>query len=49
MKFAVCHLVILDDGGPFKGIFVSICKILDLYYDIIAKRNHKDITVEHFH
>ena len=49
MKFGVCHLVILDDGGPFKGIFISICKILNLYYDIIAKRNHKDITVEHFH
>ena len=49
MKFGVCHLVVLDDGTPFKGAFVNMCKALDLNYDILAKRNHKGLLVENFH
>ena len=49
MKFGLCHLVIIDDGTPFKGDFVAMCIALDLNYDILAKRNHKGLTVEHFH
>ena len=49
MKFGLCHLVVIDDGTPFKGAFVAMCKALALNYDILAKRNHKGLTVEHFH
>ena len=49
MKFGLCHLVVIDDGTLFKGSFVAMCKYLDLYYDILAKCNHKGLTVEHFH
>ena len=49
MKFGVCHLVVIDDGTPFKCVFVAMCKALDLSYDIFSKRNHKRLTVEHFH
>ena len=49
MKFGVCHLVVIDDGTPFKDAFVAMCTALDLNYDILAKRNHKGLTVEHFH
>ena len=45
----MCHLVVIYDDTPFKGTFVAICTSLDLPYDILAKRNHKGLTVEHFH
>ena len=48
MKFGLCHLVIIDDGTPLKSAFVAICKALDMNYDILAKSNHKELTVEHF-
>ena len=37
LKFGICHLVILDDGNPFKGVFTAICKALNINYDILAK------------
>ena len=45
----MCHLIVLDDCTPFKGKFVAICQTLNLNYDILAKRNHKGLSVEHFH
>ena len=48
MTFGVCHLVVIDDGTPFKNAFVAMCKTLDLIYDIIVKRYHKGLTDEHF-
>ena len=49
MKFGLCHLVDLDDGSPFKGAFIVMCDTLNLNYDVLAKLNHKGLTVEHFH
>ena len=49
MMFGLCHLIIIDYGTPFKSDFVAMCKALDLNYDILAKRNDKELTVEHFH
>ena len=49
MKFGLCRLVVLDDGTPFNGYFVAICQDLNLNYDILAKRNHKGLSVESFH
>ena len=49
MKFGLCHLVVIDDGTPSKGTFVAMCKALDLNFKIRTKRNHRGLTVEHFH
>ena len=49
ITFGICHLVVLDDGSPFKGFFIAMCDALNLNYDVLAKRNHKGLTVEHFH
>ena len=49
MKFDLYHLVVIDDGTPFKGNFVAMYQMLHLTYDILVKRNHKGFTVEHFH
>ena len=49
MKFGLCYLVVLDDGSPFKGAFIAMCNSLNLNHDVLAKRNHKGLTVEHFH
>ena len=46
VKFGLYHLVVLDDGALFKGSFVVMCKVLDLNYDILAKCNHKGLSVE---
>ena len=48
MKFGLCHLVVLDDGTPFKGDFITMCQALNLSYDIFAQCNHKRLSVENF-
>ena len=45
----MCYLIVLDDGTPFKGSFVAMYQSLKLNYEILAKRNHKGLSVEHFH
>ena len=49
MKFGLCHLVIIDDIIPFKSNFTAMCDCLTINYKVIAKRNHKDVSVEHVH
>ena len=49
LKFGICHLVILDDGIPFKGVCSTMCKALRINYEILAKRNHKGLLVKKFH
>ena len=49
MKFGIYHFNVLDDGNPFKGSFIAMCKALKLNYDILVKSNHKGLSVEHFH
>ena len=49
LKFEMCYLVVIDDGNPFKGAFVAMCQALNLNYNVLAKRNHKGLSVEHFH
>ena len=49
IKFGICHLVILDDGSPFKGVFSTMCKALRINYDILDKRTHKGLLVKNFH
>ena len=49
MKFGVCHLVVIDNGTPFKRTFVIICKYFDINYDVLVKRNYNKLTVEYFH
>ena len=48
MKFGLYHLAVLDDGTPFKGAFIVMCQAVNLNYDILAKRNHKGLSVENF-
>ena len=39
----------MDDGTSLKFSIVSICKALYLNQDVRVNRNHKGLTVEHFH
>lgn len=48
MKFGICYLVVLDYGTSFKGDFIATCQSLNLNYVILAKRNHKRFTFDHF-
>ena len=49
MKFGLWHLVILDDGVPFKGAFIDMYQALNLNNNILAKKNHKELIVECVH
>ena len=49
MKFGLCHLVVLDAGTPFKGTFTAMYQTLNLNYDILAKLNHKGLSIDHSH
>ena len=49
LKFGICRLVVIDDGAPFKRAFVAMCQVLNLNYDVLAKRNYKGLSVEHFY
>ena len=49
LKFGICHLLILDDSSPFRGPFTTMCKSLNINYDVLVKSNHKCLLVEVFH
>ena len=49
IKFGLCHLVVLNDCTSFKRYFIAMCQALNINYDILAKRNHKGLSVEHFY
>ena len=49
IKFGMCYLIVLYNDTPFKGAFVAMCQSLNLNYEISTKRNHKRLSVEHFH
>ena len=44
-----CHIITLNDGSPFKGVFTVMCKALNINYDVLSKRNHKDLRLEKCH
>ena len=48
MKFGIYHLVVLDDGTPFKIAFIVMYHALNLNYEILVKRNHKGFSIEYF-
>ena len=45
----MCHRVVLDDGIPYKIVFIAMYETLNLDHDVLTKRKHKDLTVERFH
>jgi len=45
----VSYCCCLDEDSLFKDAFVAMCKALELNYDILAKINHKGLSVEHFY
>ena len=48
MRIGLCHMIVLDDGSPFKGAFI-MCDALNLNHDVHAKHNHKGLIVDYFH
>lgn len=40
LEVGICHLLILDDGSPYKGFFIAMCMGLNINHNILAKRNH---------
>ena len=49
LKLDICHLVILDDGSPFRGVITEMCRSSHINYDVLAIRNHKILLVKKFH
>jgi len=49
LTFGMCAVIVLDDGSPFKGVFKVMCDILRIKYWVLARSNHKGLSVERFH
>jgi len=49
MKFGLYHLVVQNDSTSFKIAFIAMCQAFNLIYNILAKYNHKRLSVELFH
>ena len=49
LKFGLCIMVVIDQGSEFQGVFKKMCKLLNIRYHSVAKRNHKAVSVEWFH
>ena len=49
LTFGMCAVVVIDDGSPFKGVFKELCDILRIQYWVLARKNHKGLSVERFH
>ena len=49
LKVGFCGLIVVDDGSTFKGLFQSVCSILNIDIHVAARGNHKAVGVEHFH
>ena len=49
LTFGMCAVVVIDDGSPFKSTFKELCDILRIRYWVLARANHKGLTVERFH
>lgn len=37
------------NGTPLKGTVIAMCQAVNLNYNILAKRIHKEITIGNFH
>ncbi len=49
LKVGFCGLLVVDDGSTFKGLFQTVCSILNIDIHVAARGNHKAVGVEHFH
>jgi hypothetical protein len=49
LKVGFCGLIVVDDGSTFKGLFRSVCDILNIDIHTAARGNHQAVGVEHFH
>jgi hypothetical protein len=49
LKIGFCGLVVVDDGGNLKGLFVAVCDILSIIIHVAAHGNHKAVGIERFH
>ena len=49
LQFGIYHLIIIDDGSPFKFTFIAMNKSLNINHDTLAKRNHTYLLIEKFY
>ena len=49
LNLRLCSLVVIDSSTHFKGAFIVMFYMLHLCYELVAKGNHKAVTVENFH
>jgi hypothetical protein len=45
LKVGICVMIIVDDGNTFTGIFKEACDTMNIRYHLIAKCNHKTLSV----
>merc|ERR1712194_590939 len=49
LSFGICSVVVIDDGGTFKGLFVAMCSALKITYWCMPGVKHKGNSAERYH
>ena len=49
LTFGMCSVVVIDDGSSFKGVFIQMCRTLDITHWVLSRGNHKGNSVEKYH
>lgn len=42
------HLVVVDDGRPFKGMVIAMCQLLGIPWTAVLLQNHRTVRLERF-
>ena len=49
LKFGLWLMVVCDNSNDFRGTFKNISKALYIRCHVVAKRNHKAVSIDMFH
>lgn len=49
LKFRLCIRVVIDERSGFCAIFEKMCKLLNIRFHMVSKRNHKAVGIKRFH
>ena len=49
LTFGMCSVVVIDDVGSFKVVFIAMCEVFHIIYWCLSRGNHKGNSVERYH
>ena len=49
LSFGMVAIVVVDADSKFLGVFMVMCKALDIWFWLLSRGNHKSLGVEMYH